>query len=46
MHRTILMGAAQTEGYIDMILDRPFIFAIMKKDIPVFIGIVNNPAAK
>jgi len=29
---------------VDFVLDRPFIFAIMgQDDIPLFIGIVNNP---
>lgn len=40
-------GAAQTFGRIDMVLDRPFIFAVMSSDdIPLFIGVVNNPTAE
>ena len=37
-------GAAEppTE-IIDFILDRPFVFAITNRSIPMFVGTVNNP---
>ena len=40
-------GSAQSDGYAEMILDRPFIFAITGTDkVPLFIGVVNNPLSK
>lgn len=37
-------GAAQPDGKAEMILNRPFIFAITGVDgSPLFIGIINNP---
>ncbi len=40
-------GAAQPDGKAEMILDRPFIFTITGiNDIPLFIGIINNPNVK
>ncbi len=37
-------GAAQSDGRAEMILNRPFIFAITGVDgSPLFIGIINNP---
>jgi len=37
-------GAAQPpDEIIDFILDRPFVFAITTKSIPMFVGTVNNP---
>ena len=37
-------GAAQPpEEIIDFILDRPFLFVITNKNIPLFAGCVNNP---
>lgn len=43
----LLVGAAPPEEQIEMKLDRPFIFAITggAGDAPLFIGVVNNPAA-
>jgi serpin B len=39
------VGAARIEGNAEMILDRPFIFAIIHNDgLPVFIGTVNDPS--
>lgn len=44
-----LCGAAAPQnpaGKADMILDRPFIFAILgTNNVPLFIGVVNNPNA-
>ena len=38
------VGSAQPEGQADMILDRPFLFAITGVDgSPLFIGTLNNP---
>lgn len=38
-------GAGMPEDYIDFILDRPFIFEIISESgLPLFVGIVNNPA--
>lgn len=38
------VGAAAPDGRAEMILNRPFIFAIIRGDgIPLFIGIINNP---
>lgn len=35
------------KGDVDMILDRPFLFAVIHKDgLPVFVGSVNNPLKK
>lgn len=40
------VGAARPDGTAEMILDRPFIFAITGADAcPLFIGVINNPAA-
>ena len=37
-------GAAMPEGRADMILNRPFLFAVTGiDDVPLFIGVVNNP---
>jgi serpin B len=37
-------GAAEPDGIAEMILDRPFIFAITGIDAsPLFVGIINNP---
>lgn len=36
-------AAAPPDEIIDFILDRPFVFAITKENIPMFIGTVNNP---
>ena len=37
-------GAAQPNGRAEMILNRPFIFAITDVEVsPLFIGIINNP---
>lgn len=45
--KIILVGSAPPEDQIEMKLDRPFIFAITggAGDAPLFIGVVNNPAA-
>lgn len=38
-------GAGMPEDSVDFILDRPFIFEIMSgSGLPLFVGIVNNPA--
>ncbi len=37
-------AAAPPEEVIDFILDRPFVFAITKSRIPLFVGTVNNPS--
>ena len=37
------MSPEPPEEIIDFILDRPFIFAITTKNIPLFMGTVNNP---
>jgi len=40
-------GSAQPDGRAEMILNRPFIFAITGVDgSPLFIGIINNPNVK
>lgn len=40
-------GAAMPEGRADMILDRPFIFAVTSYGgIPLFAGVVNQPTVK
>lgn len=36
--------AAPPEKEVDMILNRPFIFAIKVSNIPIFIGVVNDPS--
>ena len=37
-------GAAEPpDEIIDFILDRPFVFAIVKNRIPLFVGPVNTP---
>ena len=37
-------GAAEPpDEIIDFVLDRPFVFAITKRDIPLFVGTVNKP---
>ena len=37
-------GAAEPpDEIIDFVLDRPFVFAITKRDIPLFVGTVNTP---
>ena len=36
-------SAAPPEEIIDFILDRPFIFAVAKSGIPLFVGTVNKP---
>lgn len=42
-----IAGAALRERRVEMTLDRPFLFAITGKagGVPLFVGIVNNPAA-
>lgn len=37
------IGAMPPEEIIDFILDRPFLFAITKSQIPLFVGTVNMP---
>ena len=40
-------GAAMPEDHVDFVLDRPFVFEIMSENgLPLFVGIVNSPAAK
>ena len=36
-------AAAPPDEVIDFILDRPFVFAITKSGVPLFVGTVNNP---
>lgn len=36
-------AAAPPEDIIDFILDRPFVFAVTKSSIPLFVGTVNHP---
>lgn len=37
-------GAAEPpDEIIDFVLDRPFVFAVTKSDIPLFVGTVNKP---
>lgn len=36
-------AAAPPEEIIDFILDRPFVFAVTKSQIPLFVGVVNRP---
>ena len=37
-------GAAEPpDEIIDFVLDRPFVFAVTKSDIPLFVGTVNMP---
>lgn len=36
-------SAMPPDEIIDFVLDRPFIFAVTKRDIPLFIGTVNEP---
>lgn len=36
-------GAAPPDGRAEMILNRPFIFAITRGGITLFVGIINNP---
>jgi len=36
-------AAAPPDEIIDFVMDRPFIFAVTKEQIPLFIGTVNNP---
>ena len=39
-------GAAPPNGRAEMILNRPFIFILTGSDnIPLFVGIINNPNA-
>lgn len=39
-------GGGPLDDEIDFVLDRPFLFAIMGNDnLPMFVGVVNNPAA-
>lgn len=39
--------AVKSDGYAEMILNRPFIFAITdSRKVPLFIGVVNNPLSK
>lgn len=37
-------GAGMPEGRAEMILNRPFLFAIMQNGLPLFVGVVENPA--
>lgn len=37
-------ASAPPEEVVDFVLDRPFVFAITRNGIPLFTGIVNNPA--
>ena len=38
-------GAAEPpEEIIDFVLDRPFVFAVCKERIPLFVGTVNDPS--
>lgn len=40
-------GAAMPEGSADMILDRPFLFAVLSQDgFPLFIGVCADPSAE
>ena len=40
-----LFGAITPDEEIDFALDRPFLIAILgEADVPVFIGVINNPA--
>ena len=32
-----------TEDETDFTLDRPFLFAVMRQGLPLFVGIVNRP---
>ena len=45
---TVMMAAGGTmppDDEVDFVLDRPFIFAIISADgLPMFVGVVNNPA--
>ncbi|MBQ4043690.1 MAG: hypothetical protein IJD06_06810 [Clostridia bacterium] len=36
-------AAAPPDEIIDFILDRPFVFAVTKSQIPLFLGTVNRP---
>lgn len=36
-------GAAMPDGKAELILDRPFIFVITCTDLPLFVGVVNDP---
>jgi serpin B len=36
-------AAAPPEEVIDFVLDRPFVFAVTKSQIPLFVGTVNDP---
>ena len=36
-------AAAPPEEIIDFVLDRPFVFAVTKSQIPLFVGTVNDP---
>ena len=36
-------AAAPPDEIIDFIVDRPFVFAITKSGIPMFVGTVNMP---
>ena len=36
-------AAAPPDEIIDFILDRPFVFAVTKNQIPLFVGTVNRP---
>ena len=36
-------GGAAPNDIVDFVLDRPFLFAIEKNNIPLFVGCVNNP---
>ena len=42
----LLAGSGPPAETIEMKLDRPFIFAIGIGDLPLFIGVVNDPTAK
>ena len=36
-------AAAPPDKIIDFVLDRPFVFAVSKSSIPLFVGTVNHP---
>lgn len=39
----LMVGSAMPTGKAEMILDRPFIYGIFVGDLPLFIGVCNNP---
>ena len=39
------IGMGGSDNLVDFTLDRPFLFAVISDDgLPVFVGIINNPA--